>query len=566
MTSMGFLGAGAASSSHVSGCERVTDSHEKSIDYQALRPTVGLTDWTFPCVDLTDAGLGRLGLLLKSSIQENIEIESLLMQAIKPANWQVKNLGDLFGRNKTLHAGLFDTVARGKSNDFDSDCVVESLLVSELMQCRNFIDREVSLDWPAAIEKNPFVLRGKGLRWRDLAASEARFHFQKSTDSLWWQLKGNFLNWLGRQPVRRKSKASNAADYADELDEVPIGGADAVEQLHLAEIELGRYRQGSGRRPKVEVEHLVSDFGSGREMAAGLRVHVPETVLELEHAFAAFEAPVAYASAPPSERLATLHRSVLASELDAMVGCGADLDEILYEGTISTASESRCKNTAALLDECTKLYEMPFWMVSHRNTLRRDFLILLCGIIKNAQSLKISIDQVSVSRGEGGALLELEGGGRVRVGGVFDAEGGGGTEAVARLGDLSCWSLGVGDVVGDELVAGGVCQKHEEAAAAQVDGDEVLSNVPDEERKFRKGTQTFAKRQQGRQLPSSTAFAAHPPSPRTLALVLSLLEPDPDCDTQFSCTARLLSVSTRPSLSLLTRPTRYHVRQPPRPL
>lgn len=38
---------------------------------------------------------------------------------------------------------------------------------------RSFIDREVSLDWPAAIEKNPFALRGKGLRWRDLAASES---------------------------------------------------------------------------------------------------------------------------------------------------------------------------------------------------------------------------------------------------------------------------------------------------------------------------------------------------------------------------------------------------------
>lgn len=64
----------------------------------------------------------------------------------------------------------------------------------------------------------------------------------------------------------------------------------------------------------------------------------------------------------------------------------------------------------------------------------------------------------------------------------------------------------------------------------------------------------------------STAFAARPSSPSTLALVLSLREPDPDCDTQSSCTARLLSVSARPSLSLRTRPPRHHVRQPPRPL
>jgi hypothetical protein len=64
----------------------------------------------------------------------------------------------------------------------------------------------------------------------------------------------------------------------------------------------------------------------------------------------------------------------------------------------------------------------------------------------------------------------------------------------------------------------------------------------------------------------STAFAARPSSLSTLALVLSLREPDPDCDTQFSCTARLLSVSARPSLSLRTRPPRHHVRQPPRPL
>ena len=78
---------------HVSGCERVTDSHEKSIDYQALWPTVGLADWTFPCVDLTNASLARLRLLFKSSVQENVEIESLLVQAIETANWQVKNSG-----------------------------------------------------------------------------------------------------------------------------------------------------------------------------------------------------------------------------------------------------------------------------------------------------------------------------------------------------------------------------------------------------------------------------------------------------------------------------------------
>ena len=77
------------------------------------------------------------------------------------------------------------------------------------------------------------------------------------------------------------------------------------------------------------MKHLVYDLRNEQEMAVGLSVPVPETVLELEHAFAAFAAPVAsaFASAPPSERLATLHRSVLALELDAMVGCGFDLDE-----------------------------------------------------------------------------------------------------------------------------------------------------------------------------------------------------------------------------------------------
>lgn len=99
---------------------------------------------------------------------------------------------------------------------------------------------------------------------------------------------------------------------------------DAVEQLRLVETELG-----SGRRPKLEVKNHGSDFGIGQEMAVGLRVHVSETVLELEHAFAAF----AYACAPPSERLATLHQSVLASELDAMVERGFDLNE----GTVTVS-------------------------------------------------------------------------------------------------------------------------------------------------------------------------------------------------------------------------------------
>jgi hypothetical protein len=146
------------------------------------------------------------------------------------------------------------------------------------------------------------------------------------------QVRERMENWKAGWAVAEASLAGTSSMPASELRrEVQCcfdAGADAVEQLHFAETELGRYRQGSGRRPKVEVKHLVSDFGSGQEMAAGLRVHVPETVLELEHAFAAFEAPVAYASAPPSERLATLHRSVLASELDVMVVCGADLDEV----------------------------------------------------------------------------------------------------------------------------------------------------------------------------------------------------------------------------------------------
>lgn len=75
------------------------------------------------------------------------------------------------------------------------------------------------------------------------------------------------------------------------------------------------------------MKRLVGDFGSGQGMAAGLSVPVP--VLELEHAFAA----AACASALPSERLAIVHRLVLAPELVAMIGCGSDPD-----GAIVTVS------------------------------------------------------------------------------------------------------------------------------------------------------------------------------------------------------------------------------------